>query len=192
MLYFYYHEVIMKKVLFTLLIISLAFWGCSEDTNLTGPEKIDAQKSFLKVLPNSSNMLIKTTASKTIDGDFGGLIPLNLESVNEEYGAKGWLYFPRESFDGTETISVTIANDIAACDFGPSGIQLDSPARLTLKFNGVEFNGDDDDEIDFQYIDSNGGLATVDYRKLIVNKNQGWVIVIDAKLDHFSRYGFTK
>ena len=192
----------MKKVLLFIFILGLGVWGCSDNTNLTGPEKIDSQKSFLKTTPNSSSLLMKTTASKTIDGDFGGIIPLRLESNNEEYGAKGWLYFPRESFDGTEVISVSIANNVAALDFSPSGIPLFKPARLTVKFNGVEFDDNQDDEsdddleneskIDFRYIATDGSLAPVDYRKLIVNKKHGWVIVIDAKLDHFSRYGFTK
>ena len=182
----------MKKVLLFLSIFAFGIWGCSENTNLTGPEKIDSQQTILKTTSNSSAMLTKTTASKTINGDFGGLIPLNLESEDEETGAKGWLYLPRNSFDGEKTISVTVVDGLAALDFEPSGTSFELPAHLTVQFNGVEFDDDDTDDIDFQFIASDGSLVPVEYRKLIVNKKYGWVIVIDAKLEHFSRYGFTK
>lgn len=180
----------MKKVLFIVALVSFGIWGCSENTNLTGPQKSETQQSFLKVATNNSSILMKTSVSETIDGDIGGLIRINLESADEEFGAKGTLYFSEDSFEGIKVISISIAEGLAALDFGPPETNFDSPASLTLKFNGIDF-GDDDGEVDFQYMDG-GELFTVDYRKLIVNRKHGWVMVIDAKLDHFSRYGFTK
>jgi hypothetical protein len=143
-------------------------------------------------------LLKESDVSKEIDGERGGIVFLNLQSEDEEYGAKGWIYFPRNSFEGVEVISATINDDVAAIDFEPGGLVFDKPARLTLKFSGLEFDDDDHDdhesdgEIDFQFINENGDLETVDYRRLIINKRAGWAIVVNAEINHFSRYGFTK
>jgi len=184
----------MKRFFLLLVLFSVGFWGCSESTNPIDPVKNETHKSFLKVSPNASMSLMKTEVSQDIDGARGGIVFIRLDSENDngesQYGARGWLYFPRGSFEGTQTIGVAIAEDMAALDFSPSGLQFDKPARLTVKFSGVEIGADDD--IDFMYIDENGNLAPVEYRRLIVNRWLGWVIVVGAKLDHFSRYGFTK
>jgi hypothetical protein len=188
----------MKKVLLILLMVGFGFWGCSENTSLTEPTKIESQRSFLKVSNVQSSLLKESDVSKEIDGERGGIVFLNLQSEDEEYGAKGWIYFPRNSFEGVEVISATINDDVAAIDFEPGGLVFDKPARLTLKFSGLEFDDDDHDdhesdgEIDFQFINENGDLETVDYRRLIINKRAGWAIVVNAEINHFSRYGFTK
>ena len=87
-------------------------------------------------------------------------------------------------------ITIKTDKEYAALDFYPEGIDLNKHARLIVLFKGL--NLEDTNNIDFQYIDENGNLALVDYRKLIVYKELGWVIVIDARLNHFSRYGFTR
>lgn len=180
----------MKKVLLIVALFGFGIWGCSENSNLTGPEKNDSQQSFLKVATNNSTMLMKTTVSKEIDGDRGGIVWIRLESNDEELGALGALWFKRDSFDGKDDISVTMVDGLAALDFGPSGIALDKAAILTVTIKGLELNNDDD--IDFQYFNENGELTPVEYRRLIVNKRRGSVTVIGAKLEHFSSYGFTK
>ena len=100
------------------------------------------------------------------------------------------MYFGRNSFEGKKEITIKTDKEYAALDFYPEGIDLSKPARLTVLFKGIDL--DDDNDIDFQYIDEIGNLAPVDYRKLIVYKELGWIIVVDARLSHFSRYGFTK
>jgi hypothetical protein len=180
----------MKKVLLIVALFGFGIWGCSENANLTGPEKSETQQSFMKVATNNSTMLMKTSVSKVIDGDRGGIVWINLQSEDKEFGAFGALWFKRGSFDGKENISVSLADGIAALDFEPSGIPLDKAAILTATIKGLDLN--DGDDIDFKYIDENGNLASVDYRRLIVNKRRGWVTVIGAKLEHFSRYGWTR
>jgi len=180
----------MKKVLLILLITGFGFWGCSENSNLTEPTNVENQRTFLKVDNAQISLLKSSEVSKVIDGDRGGIVFINLASEDEEFGAMGWLYFPRNSFDGKERIVISTNSDVAALDFEPSGLQLDKPAVLTLKFSGLNINSADD--IDFQYFDEDGNLETVEYRRLIVNADAGWAIVVGAKLNHFSRYGFTK
>jgi hypothetical protein len=180
----------MKRVLLLVLIVGFGFWGCSESTSLTEPTKVESQRTFLKVNDAQASLLKKTITSKEINGNRGGMIFINLASEDGEYGAKGWMYFPRNSFNGVEEISATINSGFAALDFAPSGLEFAKPARLTLKFSGLDLDRNDD--VDFQFINENGDLETVDYRRLIVNKRAGWAIVVSAKIDHFSRYGFTK
>ncbi len=180
----------MKKVLLSLVFTTFMFWGCAENTSLTGPEKIESQNTFLKINAEKASLMKKSEVSKTIDGKRGGLIRINLAAEEDDFGARGWLYFGRKSFDGKKVITVKTDKEYAALDFYPEGIDLNKPARLTVLFKGLDL--EENSDIDFQYIDENGNLAPVDYRKLIVYKKLGWVIVIDARLNHFSRYGFTK
>ena len=180
----------MKKVLLILLIFGFGFWGCSENTSLTEPTKIETQSAFLKLKTGQVSLLKQSEVTKTIDGERGGIVRINLEDEEENYGARGWIYFGHGSFEGSQDITIKTDTEFAALDFHPEGISLEKPARLTVIFKGIEF--DDDSPIDFQYIDEDDNLASVDYRRLIVYRELGWVIVIDAKLDHFSRYGFTK
>lgn len=179
----------MKKVLLILLIAGFGFWGCSENTSLTEPTKIETQSAFLKLKAGKVSLLKQSEVTKTIDGERGGIVRINLED-EEDFGAKGWLFFSKGSFEGSQDITIKTDTEFAALDFYPEGISLEKPARLTVIFKGIEF--DDDEPIDFQYIDENDNLASVDYSRLIVYRELGWVIVVDAKLYHFSRYGFTK
>lgn len=179
----------MKKVLLILLILGFGFWGCSENTNLTEPAKIETQKTFLKVNAEKASLMKRSEVSKIINGKRGGIVSINLAAEDDDFGARGWLSFSRNSFEGRKRITIKTDNEYAALDFHPEGIELNKPARLTVIFKGLDL---DEDGVDFQYIDENGNLAPVDYRRLIVNKRLGWVIVMDAKLEHFSRYGFTR
>ncbi|MDA3859979.1 MAG: hypothetical protein PF445_02020 [Melioribacteraceae bacterium] len=182
----------MKKALLTIVLLSFGIWGCSENTSITAPEKSDSQQSFLKVTASSSSELMKKSVSETIDGEDGGMIKIRIG--RKEIHAKGWLDFPEDSFEGEEKISIRLAEDFAALDFEPSGIPLELPALLTLTFSGLELEGYDEieDEIEFQYIDEDGNLKSVDYETLIVKRDRGRVTVVRAELKHFSRYGFTK
>ena len=180
----------MKKVVLLVLFLGFSFWGCSENSSVTEPVSVQHQRTILKVDNSQMQLLKRTEVSKNINGESGGVVFINIASEDEEFGAMGWLYFPRNSFEGEKTISATMLDGLAALDFQPSGSVFDKPARLTLKFKGLNINSEDD--IDFQYINENGNFETVDYRRLIVNARAGWVIVVGAKLNHFSRYGFTK
>ncbi len=184
----------MKKLLLVVLALGIVFWGCSENTSLTGPEKADVQNSFLKVDDNSSTTLMekKTVISKEIDGEKGGKVKINLKQGKVK--AKGNLNFKKGVFSDEETIEVSLVGGMAAFDFYPESIEFNEGkhALLTVKISGIKFKkGDSVEDFDFFYIDSDK-LYEVEYKKIIIDKKHKWIKVVDAQLTHFSRYGFNR
>lgn len=182
----------MKKILLVISILGFGIWGCADNQSLISPEKIESQKGFLKVTTDNLSLEKRKSSSELIDGEIGGIVSVHLEKRDIE--ATGWLYFGKESFEGKEKISVDLVNGLMALDFEPSGIPLLKPAILTVKFTGFEIDDEDEYEgqLDFQYIDENGSLAPVEYDELIIDKRHESITVVNARLYHFSRYGFTK
>lgn len=190
----------MKKVLLIVLTLGIGFWGCSDNTSLTGPEKTDVQTSFLKVTDYNSSALMKKADPNTavINAAKGGKVKISLKS--ESVSAKGDLKFKKnntftinEAEVESELITVSLAGDgLAALDFEPDGLNLENPAILTVKFTGIDFDKDDKpDDYDFLYIDGDV-LSPVPYQKIVIDKKGRWIKVVKAELTHFSRYGFTR
>ncbi|MCF6269835.1 MAG: hypothetical protein L3J41_09000 [Melioribacteraceae bacterium] len=178
----------MKKIVILLALISFAFWACSENTGITTPDSSKTER-VLKFKANSISQLMKTTVSKSIDGEKGGTIEIDFESADGEIKVKGEIIFPKDSFDGTEDISVSMAGDYAALDFGPS-MTFEKSVELNLSLEGVEVNTDDN--VSFQFIENGGDLSPIEYGSITVDVDDEKVIVDDAKINHFSRYGFTR
>jgi len=190
----------MKKVLLIIFALGFGFWGCSENTTLTGPENVQSQQSFLKINSGNSSTLMKTTTNGgTIFAAEGGKIKIDLESGSTS--VKGRIKFKKKNIfteNGSKvesadiTIDLAVNDDVAALDFGPSGLKLDKPAILTVKFTGIDFaEGATAEDFNFLYLSGNE-LAQVEYKKIIIDKKHRWIKVVNAELTHFSRYGFTK
>ena len=69
-------------------------------------------------------------------------------------------------------------------------MDLEKPIHLSVKFTGLEIQ--EGDVINFNYIDDKGKLNDVEYGRLIIDYENGWALVVDAKIYQFARYGFTR
>lgn len=178
----------MKKIVILVALFSLIFLACSENTSINIPES-NKTDNLLKFKANFSHHLMKTEVSQSINGETGGTIDINFTSSDGEFSVVGTLVFPANSFSGTEDISVSVAGDLAALDFGPS-MTFQNAAQLNLSITGVNVTADDN--VDFKYIHGDGSLSSVDYADISVSVDDALVSVQDAELNHFSRYGWTK
>ena len=200
----------MKKLLILAVVATLSFWGCSENSNLTGPTDAQSNQSFLKINTDNVSELsveaksaleleISTVLNKiqnedfiveTIDGKKGGKINFELLSEDGNFTSVGVLKFRGNSFDGEEDISIAIdpTIDAAALDLGPETIELNKSAKLTVAYIGLAVA--QGDELFFKYIADDGTLDDVKHSGIIVG--DGWALVKNAQIKHFSRFGFTK
>ena len=169
----------MKKFFLVVPIMMLFLIGCAENSSLTSPEVQSSQKNWLPLQGASLQKISDDTVSKEINGAKGGVITFNL----------GVLHIPRGAFEGTEVITITNNNDLAVIDFGPS-MQFNKDLTCSVIYKDIDLEGFEPSSIDFGFMDGDN-FVPVEYDRLIVDKRRGYLAVIGAKFDHFSRYGFT-
>ena len=168
----------MKKIFLLISLLITLIIGCTDNT-LISPDIQSDHKNWLPLQNNSLQKISDEIVSKEINGARGGVITFNL----------GVLIIPRRAFQGTETITVANNNEFAVVDFGPS-MQFDKDVSCTVIYKDINLDGFNPSDIDFGFMDGNN-FVPVDYDRLIVDTKKGYLAVINAKFDHFSRYGFT-
>ena len=193
----------MKKVLVLLVVASLSFWGCSENSSITEPNDVQSNQSFLKI--NNSDVSELSIEAKSALGSDGvntlnkSFLPIEvIQTISAEGGeirflladnqvyATGKLEIAKKSFSVDTPVTIAMVSTEAALDFFPN-VDFKKSAELTVGFIGVDVKVGDD--VDFVYMDGDEEVS-VKNKKIIVGN--GWVVVVKARLDHFSRFGFTK
>jgi len=184
----------MKKFIPPILILFALVFGCSPDANINTPDspsthtakliKLPAVKSGLSIEGN----LIRV---KNIDGTTGGTFAESFEyqSANGTVLINSKLIFPANAFPGSKTISQTFNTETASLQFGPP-MQFIAPVSYTLTVSGLDLTGINPDMLDFVYVAQDGSFTGVVYDSITVDVASGSITVSNARLEHFSRYGF--
>ena len=81
--------------------------------------------------------------------------------------------------------------DDAVVDLYPQ-MTFDNPLNLNLTFSGLDLTGVNPSEVNFYYIDPDGNLEIAENDGITVDIANGTLSVKNAKIPHFSRYGFAK
>jgi hypothetical protein len=183
----------MKQLMGFLFVALLLILGCEQVTDVNSPPEQILNKKLIQLpTPIGPGVEDDLTKYKDIDGASGGWFS---ESFSYQGGINGTvniystLHFYANSFTGTQTIAQTFDTETAAITFGPS-MQFNVPVDYTLTITGVDLTGVDPNTLDFVYIDANGNMYAVQKDYVIMDLNTGLLKVKNAKLDHFSRYGF--
>ncbi len=145
-------------------------------------------------LPSSSAEDIDTlvTQYKEIDGHEGGKFDFVYSYQGGPFDSVtivSKLDFADHTFEGTQVISQTLNTNYAAMKYGPS-MQFDKDVKLNLVITGLDLSNVDPNTLDFVFINEDGSVENVVYDNIIVNVSTGTIEVDNAKLTHFSRYGF--
>lgn len=163
-------------------------FGCADNPGISELPGGNDELSFISI---SSNEIQLLSDSKIIEGNSGGEI--KFEFSNSDITAKGILEISETSFPNQEQIFVSVSESVvgvAALELNPIRIKLEKPIFLTLKFSGLNIK--EGDVINFNCINNEGNMVDVEYRKLIIDYDDGWALVVNAKLYQFSRVGFTR
>ncbi|MFC2084892.1 hypothetical protein ACFLS9_07540 [Bacteroidota bacterium] len=179
----------MRKLalLFSAIVI---MWGCQENSNIVDPieySNVETPQwvSLKSVEGLSLNKVLST--SKSIDGNIGGLIVLEGNSGNLSITAT--LEFLPGSFDGTKNITLSLDNELCVAKFSPSST-FEVPAIFNITYTGLNLEDVDTDNISFVYDAEDGTTETIQNDRITIDA--GELSVANAKLPHFSRYGFIR
>jgi hypothetical protein len=183
----------MKNLSYLFIVTLLFLFGCDQATEIASSERQIFNKQLI-TLPQKKGLVVEEihTESKYINGSNGGWFS---EEFSYQGGPSGnvnitsTLHFFSNSFSGGKTITQSFNTDNAAITFGPS-MQFNVPVDYTLTINGADLTGINPSTLDFVYIDSNGNMFECDYEYVTMDLSTGLLKVKNAKLNHFSRYGF--
>jgi hypothetical protein len=184
------------KSLITLSLVSLMFFfGCNQESEITSPSDSSIQSSLEKqwiTLSNNGGLSIEETFTKTkkkADGSRGWNITFD-HTFSNGVRSYGDLNCPQNAYEGKLTFSFTLSNEVTVTDFNPSPFTFEIPVEYTIIYEGLDLTGINPNDVDFYYVAPGGALVKAEYDRLEVNIATGRLFVLDAKLPHFSRYGF--
>ena len=99
------------------------------------------------------------------------------------------LKFPKNAFVGTKEVTMTLDQLYGGAQFSPEG-SFNLPALYNVTFMGIDLTGVNPADVDFVYLNDDGTIEPIEYDYLDVNISTGFIHLSNAKLSHFSRYGF--
>jgi hypothetical protein len=193
------------KTISKILLFALALlWGCepSNDQIVNTPDNISSSALFLNVncelipLPEKSPLWVDSvfTMSNEIDGSVGGRMLMKkyyFSDTGDSIFIKADLTIPAGAFNGTKLISMTVDNEYAVIHFSPEMVFADT-LRLFQTFEGLNLEEYPTGTIDFVYVNTNGSVELIKKNGMQLVVPQGIVRVQNAKLLHFSRYGWIR
>jgi hypothetical protein len=167
-----------------------AMFGCS-DSSVFEPEVPETFNQTYKNPPLIPDMI---SVTQTIDGSKGGTMVLNGLYKNlsgKVITVSAILNIPKNAFQGTETITISTDSTLAALNFSPA-MEFDNPLNLTLAYSGLDLKtlGLTSD-IEFVFMGDDGIIEPTLNDGIKSQHSQGALTVINAKLEHFSKFGFT-
>lgn len=183
-----------KKIILSLFVLALFYSGCSDLNTNTNPVNSTVSSKTVIKLPIKSGINIESvfSASQLISGNNGGTVQLHNSYIsgNTQVTIDAVLSIPVGAFNGSKNISMQIGDD-AAIDFSPSSV-FNIPLVLNLKITGVDLSGVNPSDINFYYFSQDGSVTPVQNDGITITPQTGTLEIINAKLPHFSRYGWGK
>ncbi|HRN25068.1 MAG TPA: hypothetical protein PLH53_02635 [Ignavibacteriaceae bacterium] len=185
----------MKKFITINLIMIALLFGCNPDANVISPDDSTNNKQLKLIeLPKQvQGLSIETllTRSKNINGYYGGSFAeqFDYQSTTGVVSITSQLVFPANAFSGTVTITQTFNTETASLEFGPAMV-FNAAAKYTLTVSGMDLTGINPNTLDFVYVAQNGSITGVVYDSITMDVTTGTLKVTNARLNHFSRYGF--
>jgi hypothetical protein len=194
-----------KTLSWGLLLILVFILGCEDTSNIVDPINTSRSANYNKItdfayelipLPPKSPLWVDSifTISQEINGDVGGrmimekyYISLEGDSVIIEVDLK----IPVGAFQGTKTIKMTIDDNFAIIHFYPAMVFQDT-LKLTQRFEGLDLTNFVKGKLNFVFLHDDGSIEIIQSDGLKINKDRGIVKVNNARLLHFSRYGWIR
>ena len=190
----------MKTIPAILIFITVLLFGCdtSPDLSVNNSEDNDPTSLYKTEipLPNKSPLWEDSvlTMSQEIDGSVGGRMIMEKYYIAENGDSvliKADLTIPKDAFQATVTFTMTVDKEDAAIHFYPT-MAFAETLKLFQSFEGLNLENYQTGTIDFVFIADDGSIELVKKNGTQVIIPQGILRVQNAKLIHFSRYGWVR
>jgi hypothetical protein len=178
---------------YTIIIITAALFllqGCMTEDSVSPVFYAESQNNSISWLEGTPVLGKEVIVEQVVNGKTGGLINYDLQIANLD--VTGTLVIPKNSFDGSLNLTTSFSSRTTTQTFGPSPLDFRRPLILTLEYSGVNLSGINPNEIDFYYLGTDGQFYKAEYSSISVDPATGILKVFDAKLNHFSRWGWAK
>ena len=185
----------MKKIFLLAAAAGLILAGCSDLGTNPGSNPVTTPKSNVVSLNKVSAQVTSDqsafTVTQAVNGNKGGVIILNQSSSNINAFAK--LRIPKNAFEGTANISISIDPSTASVTLSPT-MTFNKNLYLNAALKGLDLKSLnlDSKDIEFYYFTTDGSKVLVNHSRVSSNLKTGTLTVKDAVIDHFSRYGWSK
>ena len=198
----------MKKVLILTILIGITFLGCSDNFDNT-LVSTSIQTDKLTNSQNSKSIILADrdtkdpalnpflTASKSINGAIGDTLLIETSYVNYQ-GRLLYVYarlkVKPQAFQGTTEFTMILHHEEASIELFPH-MAFDVDVQLSITYQGIDikeigFNTSED--LYFVFFNENGETEIIDDKTAHVNTYEQRIKVSNAKLSHFSRYGWIR
>jgi len=182
----------MKNILTLSVFSFLLFFGCNENLDNT----IVSTQANLEKQPITQTGS-QFYASELIDGENGGWLVLS-EYYTNSRGEVITLYARVRilpgSYVGTQNIKMILNTEDVSIQLFPE-MTFARDVKLDLWYKGVDLidlgyttSGD----VDFVYFGKNGNVELIENTKSKVDLSKNKIYVTNAKIQHFSRYGWIR
>ena len=181
----------MKKFITTIAISLFLAFGCTEQMSVNTPVDNSTKKVDWLTINTDHGLSVEGTKTwtKSVNGANGATFS-STKSLCEYTSAYVKIQVPAGAFTGTKTISATLNCETLYADFAPTPMTFNTPVYYTVEYRGVDLSGIDPTNLDFYYIDGYGNMVKATYDEIYVDVANNILGVVNARLPHFSRYGF--
>jgi len=198
----------MKIALLIIFLAGITFLGCSDNfdntlvsTSIQTNKLTNSQNSKSIILADRDskdpalNPFIKV--SQSVNGEWGGWVTLDTIYTDLE-GREIYVYARLRilpgAYQGIVNIEMILNLNDASAQFFPEMV-FDNAVRYDLWFIGIdlkELGYNESGDVTFAYFAENGTIEPIENNASVVDFSENKISVHNAKLYHFSRYGWVR
>jgi hypothetical protein len=181
----------MTKLISFLILSGLLLIGCQDQSDLVGPDNQNLQQTaFEKGDGNTLNPIkLKITKKLRINGDKGGKVKFKYTYSNN-VDLEASLDIPSGAYSGYLTFCIEFDAENYDVKLYPTPFTFDIPVQLSLQYKNINMEEIDPETFDFVHFPVNGGSEPIEHDG--VKFGDSTIKVSNARLPHFSRFGFVK
>ncbi len=180
----------MKKSFLLFLLCGITLLSCTQSSD----DNIVSSNNSGDILYLTSEQFL---ASNNIDGITGDELTLTQSYVNttgRNISITAQLHILPDAYSGIKNITMIVDAEDASVRFFPETI-FNRDVRLDLTFTGLDLHNlgfTTSGNADFVFFNDNGTTEAIENESSTVNISQSVLSVQNAKLYHFSRYGWVR